>query len=123
MSDSFSMLIGQGATGETISSIAHASRYQFAQLQSFGEWWQAPVLVLVCLALVGYVVYMYRRDSVELRPGIGVVLAALRIVAFVGLLLVYLDLQKWSEQQEIQNSQHSRGRRHQHQHGAERHRR
>ena len=47
---------------------------------------------------------MYRRDSVELRRGIGVLLAVLRIAAFAGLLLAYLDLQKWSEQQEIQNS-------------------
>ena len=29
----------------------------------------------------------------------------MRVAAFVGLLLFYLDLQKWSEQKEIQNSQ------------------
>jgi hypothetical protein len=98
------MLLAQSAPGDTVSTAAKAARYQFAMLQSFSEWWQMPLLVLICLALVGFVVFMYRRDSVELRPAIGVLLAALRIAAFVGLLLVYLDLQKWSEQQEVQNS-------------------
>src|SRR5207245_2539255 len=47
---------------------------------------------------------MYRRDSVELRLGVGWFLAIMRLAAFGGLLIVYLDLQKWSDQKEIQNS-------------------
>src|SRR5205814_322544 len=39
-----------------------------------------------------------------LRPGVGVFLAIMRLVALAGLLLFYLDLQKWSEQKEVQNS-------------------
>ncbi len=93
------------ATGASAnSSPAAAVRYQFAQPQSFSDWWETPLLVLVCLALAVFVIYMYRRDSVELRPGVGVFLAVLRLTAFCGLLLFYLDLQKWSEQKEIQNS-------------------
>jgi hypothetical protein len=98
------MLFAQTAPTEAVSTVAKTARYRFAMLQSFSEWWQMPLLVLVCLALVAFVVYMYRRDSVELRPGIGILLAALRVTAFAGLLLVYFNLQKWSEQQEIQNS-------------------
>src|ERR1700730_12102182 len=63
-----------------------------------------PLLVLACLAVLAFVAYMYYRDSVELRPGIGLFLAIMRIAAFAGLLLFFLDLQKWSEQKEIQNS-------------------
>ncbi len=63
-----------------------------------------PLLVLICLAVVAFVIYMYRRDSVELRPGVGVFLLVMRLAALAGLLLFYLDLQKWSEQKEIQNS-------------------
>ena len=85
-------------------SAAAAVRYQFTQTQSFSEWWQMPLLVLVCLAVMGFVAYMYYRDSIELRPGVGLFLAIMRIAAFAGLLLFFLDLQKWSEQKEIQNS-------------------
>ncbi|HEX3999579.1 MAG TPA: VWA domain-containing protein [Pirellulales bacterium] len=97
-------MFAQAAPADAVSAVAKAARYQFAQVQSFSEWWQMPLLIVICAALLAYVIYMYRRDSVELRPAIGILLAALRIAAFAGLLLVYLDLQKWSEQQEIQNS-------------------
>jgi von Willebrand factor type A domain len=86
------------------ASAATTTKYQFSQWQSFSEWWQTPLVVLACLAVVAFVAYMYRRDSVELRPGIGLFLAIMRLAAFAGLLLFYLDLQKWSEQKEIQNS-------------------
>jgi hypothetical protein len=91
---------------ETASPAAAAgtTRYQFTQWQALSEWWQAPVVVLACLAIVAFVAYMYRRDSVELRPGVGLFLAVMRVAALAGLLLFYLDLQKWSEQKEIQNS-------------------
>src|ERR1700751_2095179 len=63
-----------------------------------------PLLVLACLAVVAFVVWMYRRDSVELRPGVGVFLAVMRLAAFVGLLLFYLGLEKGADQKEVQNS-------------------
>ena len=75
---------------------------------------------LIVAARGGVRDFMYRRDSVELRPGIGVLLAVLRLAAFAGLLLAYLDLQKWSEQQEVQKSRVILLGRHQHQHGAQR---
>src|ERR1700676_214865 len=94
-------LLADAATAATTTS---TTRYQFTQWSSFTDWWQAPLVVLIAAAVVALVVYMYRRDSVELRPGVGVFLAALRLAAFVGLLLMFLDLQKWSEQTELQNS-------------------
>ena len=88
-------------------SAAGATRYEFTQWSAFSEWWQVPLLVLACLAVVAFVAWMYRRDSVELRPGVGVFLAVMRLAAFVGLLLFYLGLEKWAEQKEVQNSRRS----------------
>jgi len=69
MFHSLPMLLAQTASSDAISSVAKLARYQFALLQSFTEWWQMPLLVLVCVALMAFVVLMYRRDSVELRRG------------------------------------------------------
>ena len=78
--------------------------YDLTTLQSFTEWWQFPLLIAVCIAVLGFVVYMYHRDSVELRPGFGVLLAVLRIAAFAGVLIVYLGLQQRSERTVVNNS-------------------
>ena len=81
------------------------TKYEWSRLQGLNDWWQKPLLVVVCLLVVGFVAYMYRRDSAELRRGVGVILALLRIAAFAGLLLNYLDLQKRTETLVVQNSQ------------------
>ncbi len=81
------------------------TRFEWSRLQGLNEWWQKPLLVVVCLLVVGFVAYMYRRDSVELKRGVGAVLALLRIAAFAGLLLNYLDLQKRTEKLVVQDSQ------------------
>ena len=88
-----------------LADTAARTKYEWSRLQSLNDWWQKPLLVVVCLFVVAFVAYMYRRDSVELRPGVGVILALLRIAAFAGLLLNYLDLQKRTETQVVQNSQ------------------
>ncbi len=51
-------------------------------------------LLAVCAIVLVFVAYMYRRDSVELKPGVGVLLAMLRLAAFGGVLLMFLDMQK-----------------------------
>ncbi len=89
------------------TAVAHAltrTRFESTRLQSFSEWWQTPLLVLVCVIVLAFVVYMYRRDSVELKPGIGALLALLRLAAFAGVLLMYLDVQRRSETKVIHNS-------------------
>lgn len=80
-------------------------RYEFARLQGFTENWQYALLGLVCAAVIAFVIYMYRRDSVELKPGVGVLLMALRLFAFVGLLLHFLHLEKRDPVVITQNSQ------------------
>jgi hypothetical protein len=88
-----------------LADTATRTKFEWARLQGFNEWWQKPLLVVVCLLVIGFVAYMYRRDSVELRPGVGLILALLRIAAFAGLLLNFLDLQKRTEKLVVQDSQ------------------
>jgi hypothetical protein len=95
ISDHASGSAGDGAT---------RTRYESVRAQSFSEWWQMPLVVLACVAVLLFVALMYRRDSVELKPGIGVLLAALRLAAFIGLLLMYLDVERRTEVKVIHNS-------------------
>jgi hypothetical protein len=80
------------------------TRYEFSRLQSFSEWWQLPVLLTVCTVVLAFVAYMYRRDSVELKPIVGVLLAMLRLGAFGGVLLMFSDLERHTETKVIKNS-------------------
>jgi uncharacterized ParB-like nuclease family protein len=78
--------------------------YEFARLQAYTERWHYLVLAAVCAAVVAFSVWMYRRDSVELRRGAGAVLLALRLAALCGLLLFYLNLEKRTERKVVHNS-------------------
>ncbi|HEY2882244.1 MAG TPA: vWA domain-containing protein, partial [Pirellulales bacterium] len=80
------------------------TRYELSRIQSFSEWWQTPLLVLVCLLVLVFVGLMYRKDSVELKPGVGVLLTLLRLAAFAGVLLMYLDVERRSETKVVHNS-------------------
>ncbi|MGC4004365.1 MAG: hypothetical protein QM811_15120 [Pirellulales bacterium] len=80
-------------------------RYEFMRLAGYTENWQYAVLAAVCAVVFGLVFYMYRRDSVELKPGVGIVLLLLRLAAFAGLLLQYLNLEKRSDQIRTDNSE------------------
>ena len=78
--------------------------YAFSRLQEFTEGWHFLVLAVVCLAVVALAVWMYRRDSVDLRRGTGALLLALRLAALGGLLAFYLHLEKRSERKVVHNS-------------------
>lgn len=78
--------------------------YQLARLQSLTEWWHWLVLAAVCVAIAVYVGFMYRRDSVELPRGLAVVLLALRLLAFVGILFFFFGLEKRAERELVKNS-------------------
>ncbi|HEY2759174.1 MAG TPA: hypothetical protein VGI75_00485, partial [Pirellulales bacterium] len=89
-----------GAAGSALTR----TRYEFSRVQSFTEWWQMPLLMAVCALVLVFVAYMYRRDSVELKPGFGVLLALLRLAAFAGVLLMFLDVQRHTETKVVRNS-------------------
>jgi hypothetical protein len=78
--------------------------FEFARLQTYTERWHYLVLVVVCALIVAFCVWMYRRDSVELRRGVGALLLALRLAALVGLLAFYLQLEKRTERKVVHNS-------------------
>jgi hypothetical protein len=66
-------------------------------VEGFSQWWQMPALVLAIAAIVGFVLWMYRRDAVELPRGVGLLLAALRLGAIAALVAAYLDLERKAE--------------------------
>ncbi|MFM7073073.1 MAG: hypothetical protein ACKO38_14900, partial [Planctomycetota bacterium] len=83
---------------------ASGTFHQFARLQSFTEWWQWLLLVFVSLAIGAYVVWMYRRDSVDLRPGTAWALVALRLLVFGGILFYFFDLERRTERRVTKDS-------------------
>lgn len=78
--------------------------YEFSRLQEYTERWHFLVLAVLCAAVVAFAVWMYRRDTVELRRGVSAVLLVLRLVALLGVLVYYLHLEKRSERKVVHNS-------------------
>lgn len=78
--------------------------YQFARMGSLSEWWHWLVLLAVCAAIAAYVAWMYRKDSVELPRGLAVLLFTLRLLAFVGILFFFFNLEKRAERRLVKNS-------------------
>lgn len=69
---------------------------------------QSPLDVLlpglVAALVLAFVVHMYRRDSVELRLPVRWLLTALRMAAFLLLLVIYFQPQLRNEHDEVENS-------------------
>ncbi|MEK6233274.1 MAG: VWA domain-containing protein [Planctomycetales bacterium] len=78
----FSVLFAQQAPLETL---------EWARLPSNGLQWL--LLAVVAAAIAALVIGLYRRDSSELPTGVGPLLATLRLLAFAGLLVVWLHPQ------------------------------
>jgi hypothetical protein len=78
--------------------------YQFARLQAMTEWWHWMLLAGLGLAVMAYVVWMYRRDSVELSRGLCWLLVLLRLAAFAGVLFYFFNLEKRTERKLVKNS-------------------
>ena len=58
------MLLAQTLLAQTTTR----TTFELARLQAYTERWHYLVLGLLCAAIVAFAVWMYRRDSVELRP-------------------------------------------------------
>ncbi len=78
--------------------------YQLARQESFSEWWHWLLLIGVIVGLVSYVVWMYRKDSVELTTGKAILLGGLRLFALLGILLFFLQLEKRTQKTLVKNS-------------------
>ncbi len=92
----FFTLLAQETTSRTT--------YDFERWQSFTERWHVLALLVVCAAVLVFVVSLYRRDSVELRRGWGWVLLTLRVLALLGILAYFLELEKRTERAAVRNS-------------------
>ena len=53
--------------------------YEFARLESFTAWWHLALLVATVVALLIFVVSVYRRDCAEAGMGYAFVLGTLRM--------------------------------------------
>ncbi len=93
-----------GALTEPGAHAASRVTYEWARFAAYTERWQFLALGAAVVAILALVIYLYRRDSVELRRGTGVLLAGLRIVALLGLLAYYGKLEKRTERQVTRNS-------------------
>ncbi len=78
--------------------------YGLARLQDYTERWHYLALALGCAAIVAFTIWMYRRDTVELRRGVAVALLGLRLLALAGVLAYFLHPEKRTEQRVVRNS-------------------
>ncbi len=78
--------------------------YEWTRLEQFDQWWHWLLLLAVVLAVVAYVTWWYRRDSIEQPRPVGWALTILRMAAFVGLLLYFLQFDRRTEQRVVRNS-------------------
>lgn len=75
--------------------------FEWGRIQSNTDW---ILPIGICVAIMVFVRYMYRRDAAELHPVLGWLLTLLRTATFFGLLILYLDPQWRSQREEIRNS-------------------
>lgn len=76
-------------------------RLSSALVEGFSQWWQMPLLVAALAAVAAWVVWMYRRDAVELPRGVGLLLAAARLGALAALAAALFDLERIAEQEVV----------------------
>jgi hypothetical protein len=61
-------------------------------------------LLVICLLLGGYSIWLYRRDSVELPRAIALTLVGLRLTALAGILFFYMRLERRFERELVHDS-------------------
>jgi hypothetical protein len=78
--------------------------YQWLRLEQMSQWWHWLVLAAVILAVLGHVVFWYRRDWTDLARPTGFALMLLRLFAFVGLLAYFFQLDRRTEERVVRDS-------------------
>ena len=78
--------------------------YENVPLFPMTSWLQGAAFILVVGLLIAYVIWMYTRDAADLPVGLAVLLATLRVAAFTGLILFFLNPEKRSETEITKNS-------------------
>lgn len=72
--------------------------YRLARTDQIDGWWGWLLVCVIAAAVLIWVVRLYRRDTAELSRGLASALATLRVVAWLGLLLFFLGLERRTEQ-------------------------
>ncbi len=78
--------------------------YQWMRMEVMDQWWHWLILATVVVAILSFVVYWYRRDWGELPRALGWTLLMLRLTAFLGIAIFFMDLQRRSEQKVVRPS-------------------
>lgn len=81
-----------------------AHYFRLARLSALDEWWQWLLLAGVVVLIVAYVALMYRRDGVDLPRGFTILLAVLRLAAFAGLLVFFLQVERRADREVTKSS-------------------
>jgi hypothetical protein len=87
-----------------LAQAATRTTYEWGRLEDYTERWHFLALIAVCVAILAFITWMYRRDSVELGPVRRWLLLVLRLAAFAGVFMYYLDPLKRTEEKQIRNS-------------------
>ena len=77
---------------------------EIGRAQAMTQWWHWIALLAVCLLMLTFIVMTYRRDSAELPLGMRILLTLLRVVAFAGLLVFFLQIERRTEKRISKNS-------------------
>jgi hypothetical protein len=83
---------------------AETTAHYFRRLAAMDEWWHWFVFAGVVGLVIAYVAWMYRRDGVELSPAKTLLLGLLRLGAFAGILLFFLQLERRADREVIRPS-------------------
>jgi von Willebrand factor type A domain len=78
--------------------------YQWMRMEVMDQWWHWLILATLVISILSFVVYWYRRDWGELPRALGWTLLILRLTAFVGIAIFFMDLQRRSEQKVVRPS-------------------
>ena len=80
------------------------THFQFTRVNALTEAWHWLLLVLICLAFGAYVVWIYKRDTQEIRKSIAITLIVLRCCALLGILFYFFNLERVTEESIIKSS-------------------
>ncbi len=79
-------------------------RHILGRFEDMTEWWHWLLLMGICAVAVFLIGLFYVFDSVELSTGITVLLLSLRVLAFGGLLVFFLNIEKRADIEVVKNS-------------------
>jgi von Willebrand factor type A domain len=78
--------------------------YHWARIDELDQWWHWALVAGVCLLVLSYVLWWYRRDAVEQQRSVGLALIILRVAALIGILIYFFQFDRRTEQRLVRNS-------------------